>query len=364
MVKFLVTVALITALPPLACNGQGACDSGYAGGHRGAHLAISNPVPDQGPQGQVKATSAADKSTTNSIGMKLVLIPAGTFSMGSRESSEETAKAFNYSVDETYLFEIEHPIHQVRITKAFYIGAYHVTVGQFRKFVHETGYKTDAESGVQVSEFGRGGIGFTADVGMPIGVEYNWHNPGFEQTDAYPVVEVSWNDAVAFCGWLSRKERKTYRLPTEAEWEYACRAGTNTRYSNGDNPEKLVDVGNIADKLFTDKFPSWNWDGTFTRLALSAKDGYAMVAPVGQFKPNPWGLYDMHGNVWQWCADGCGCYHASPVDDPVSPSSPGWRACRGGSWADLPAYARSAARSERLLNVGTYSTGFRVAMTP
>ena len=107
------------------------------------------------------------------------------------------------------------------------------------------------------------------------------------------MVNVSWNDAVAFCKWLSQKEGKTYRLPTEAQWEYACRAGTTTRYYSGDDPETLAKVANVADATFKAKFPDW-------KSTIKASDGYVFTAPVGQFKPNAFGLYDMHGNAWQW----------------------------------------------------------------
>ena len=110
------------------------------------------------------------------------------------------------------------------------------------------------------------------------------------------MVNVSWNDAMAFCKWLSQKEGKTYRLPTEAEWEYACRAGTTTRYYSGDDPETLAKVANVADAAAKAKLTRWM--GT-----TKASDGYVFTSPVGQFKPNTFSLCDMHGNAWQWCAD-------------------------------------------------------------
>ena len=154
------------------------------------------------------------------------------------------------------------------------------------------------------------------------------------------MVNVSWNDAVAFCKWLSKKEGKTYRLPTEAEWEYACRAGTTTRYYSGDDPETLAKVGNVADATFKANFPDWKY-------TIKANDGYVFTAPVGKFKPNAFGLYDMHGNAWQWCADryGADYYAASALDDPTGPDSGPCRVLRGGSWFNGPIYARSADRS-------------------
>ena len=146
--------------------------------------------------------------------------------------------------------------------------------------------------------------------------KYSWRNVGFEQTDDHPVVCVSWNDAVTFCKWLSKKESKSYRLPTEAEWEYSCRAGTTTRYYSGDDPETLAKVGNVRDAAFEAKYP-W-YKGT-----TKASDGYVFTAPVGRFKPNAFGLYDLHGNAWQWCSDWYGeeYYAKSAVDDPTGPDS-------------------------------------------
>ncbi len=187
------------------------------------------------------------------------------------------------------------------------------------------------------------------------------------------MVEVSWNDAVAFCDWLSRKEGKSYRLPTEAEWEYACRAGTKTRYYNGDNPEKLVDVGNVADGTIKENKDWRLHDGVIAKMAISAKDGYLLMAPVGRFKPNAWGLYDMHGNAQQHCADWYNYqyYKASPTDNPKGPSDDAmgpsrrkYRVARGSCFDSLPADARSAARGSGGPDSASYTTGLRVAMTP
>ena len=279
------------------------------------------------------------KQITNSIGMKLVLIPAGEFMMGSGESAEETAAFFNKTYGEDSLkadvFKDEHPQHRVRITKPFYLGTYHVTRGQFRQFVDDTGYKTDAEKGEKPGAFG-----WNPDKKrFEFNEKYSWRNAGFEQTDEHPVVNVSWNDAVAFCKWLSRKEGKTYRLPTEAEWEYACRAGTTTRYYSGDDPETLAKVGNVADATYKAKFPDWKY-------TIKASDGYVFTAPVGSFRPNAFGLYDMHGNAWQWCADWYGkeYYAESPTDDPTGPDAGDFRVLRGGSWDFRPIGTRSAGR--------------------
>ena len=316
-----------------------------------------NPRADA--QGTKSAAEAGgEKQITNSIGMKLTLIPSGEFMMGSGESAEDTAAFFNKTYGEDFLnadfFKDEHPQHRVRITKPFYLGTYHVTRGQFRQFVADTSYKTDAEKGEKPGAYGwdpdKKEFGFNE--------KYSWRNAGFEQTDEHPVVNVSWNDAVAFCKWLSKKEGKTYRLPTEAEWEYACRAGTTTRYYSGDDPETLAKVGNVADAAAKAKFPDWKY-------TIKASDGYVFTAPVGSFKPNAFGLYDMHGNAWQWCADwyGADYYAASPADDPTGPASGNDRVLRGGSWGGGPLNSRSANRSRITPVYRSYNSGFRVART-
>ena len=218
---------------------------------------VSMAVPSTLLAEETKATGGTNQ-ITNSIGMKLTLVPPGEFMMGSKESAEETAAFFEKTYDEVWgsgadTFKDEYPQHRLRITKPFYLGTYHVTRGQFRQFIKDSGYKTDAEKVDTKGAFGwdpeKKAFGFN---------EYSWRNAGFGQTDEHPVVNVSWNDAVAFCKWLSKKEGKTYRLPTEAEWEYACRAGTTTRYYSGDDPETLVKVGNVADAALKAKFCAGN----------------------------------------------------------------------------------------------------------
>jgi len=312
-------------------------------------------------KGAPTAGDAPGTSITNSIGMKLVLIPAGEFMMGPNESERELEKAFG--CDEDYrAFKHEYPRHKVRITKPFYLGAYHVTVGQFRRFVADTAYETEADKFIFRSERGTGVNGWMLDDVTVL--RFNWRSPGYPQTDEHPVVVVNWEDAVAFCKWLSAKEGNTYRLPTEAEWEYACRAGTDTRYFHGNDPEKTVEYGNVADRTLTEKYPLWRPD--FLKnlgKVISARDGYATTAPVGRFKPNAWGLYDMHGNVWQWCDDksDLNYYKRSPLNDPKGPSGENdFRVRRGGCFDALPAYARSAARDSRPYWEAQYDNGFRV----
>ncbi len=297
------------------------------------------------------------------VKLKMVLIPAGEFKMGSGESAEDTAAFFNKTHGLDLLkaddFKNEHPQHRVRITKPFYLGTSHVTRGQFRQFVTDTGYKTDAEKKDQ-----KGAFGWNPDKKhFEFDEKYSWRNVG-EQSDEHPVVNVSWNDAVAFCKWLSRRAGKTYRLPTEAEWEYACRAGTTTRYYSGDDQKTLAKVGNVAEVGTVDDPSAGSKLPNPIYPTPKASHGYVFTAPVGSFKPNAFGLYDMHGNAMQWCSDWYGedYYAKSPVDNPTGPDSGVVRVLRGGSWNNPPDIMRSASRSRGVL-VGwdIIFAGFRVA---
>ncbi len=174
--------------------------------------------------------------------------------------------------------------------------------------------------------------------------KYNWENTGFTQDDDHPVVNVSWNDAQAFCRWLSTKEGKTYRLPTEEEWEYACRAGTTTTWYCGDSEKGLKEVANIADVAFKKKisgFKSHDWD-----------DGFAFTSPVGKFRANDFRLYDMHGNVWQWCDDWYAAYNEKGAKKE--------HVVRGGSWGTDAAACRSARRDKNPPGYRFNDLGFRV----
>jgi formylglycine-generating enzyme required for sulfatase activity/serine/threonine protein kinase len=282
------------------------------------------------------------RAITNTVGMKLELIPAGEFLMGLAEGDREVAD------------DDKVPQHRVRITRPFYLGAIEVTRGHFRQFVDGAGYRTEAERD------GKGGYGFNGDYSLKgvewHGPQYTWRNPGFGQTDEHPVVNVSWNDAMAFCAWLSRKERVKYRLPTEAEWEYACRAGTTTKYYSGDDPEGLAAVGNVGDGTAKAKY-HWN-------TSISAQDGFINTAPAGLYRPNIWGLFDMHGNVEEWCSDSWApdYYKRSPVNDPQGAEHYFSPVARGGGWfSDAARHCRSADRNQWQQNYRHNSLGFRVA---
>jgi formylglycine-generating enzyme required for sulfatase activity len=280
---------------------------------------------------QVRTVALGGRTT-----MKFVRIKAGTFPMGSPKDEKDRDE------DETQ--------HDVTLTTDYYLGLYTVTRGQFRAFVDDTKYKTEAEAD------GDGGDGWDATTkNWKQDPKYSWQNAGFDQTDEHPVVNVSWNDAVAFCAWLSKKDGKTFRLPSEAEWEYACRAGTKTRFSFGDDEEDLLKYANVADKEFR--------TATGNDWGIKGSDGYAFTAPVGRFKPHAWGLHDMHGNVWQWCGDYYGPY--DKVDGAKghlqsTKQTDEYRVLRGGSWGDYPRDCRAAYRLRLAPANRSYIIGFRV----
>ena len=282
--------------------------------------------------------------TTAARRIKLKLIPAGEFMMGSDASDRDAAN------DESVVNAGKKQKHRVRITRPFYLGVTEVTRGQFRTFVDETGYKTDAEKG------GEGGFGWDKEENeFRQDAKFTWRETGFLQTDEHPVVNVSWNDAVAFCQWLKTEDGRSHRLPTEAEWEYACRAGTRTRYFIGDDPEKLATVGDVADGTARARYPNWN--------TIAALDGYGYTAPVARFQANAFSLYDTHGNVYEWCQDlyDSDYYAYSPVEDPVCSTGATRRVIRGGSWRSNPHRCRSAYRYGLLPENRGYDLGFRVA---
>jgi formylglycine-generating enzyme required for sulfatase activity len=228
--------------------------------------------------------------------MKLVLIPAGEFLMGAADSDDDAGND-------------EKPQHRVRITRPFYLGATMVTRRQYRAV-------TGADPRC------------------------------FEGSDDLPVDQVSWEDAMAFCARLNELGRRqlgdaAYQLPTEAQWEYACRAGSQTRFSFGDDDRVL------------------GYYGWFSR------NSKGRTQPVGQKRANAWSLFDMHGNLWEWCWDAYdGSYYAkSPVDDPRGPDPAGAadRVNRGGCWLNIPRNCRSANRGWNTPGSRYNNVGFRVA---
>jgi formylglycine-generating enzyme required for sulfatase activity len=305
-------------------------------------------------QEQAQAAGGSQRPTiTNSIGMTLAEIPAGEFSMGNSDSREKLATTFP-AIEQRRIDELtdERPVHKVRITKPFWMGAHEVTIAQFNTFLDAARYQPESVRD------GTGGWGYNRAKNDFEGRkrEYSWRNPGFPQADDHPVVNVTWNDALAFCDWLSKQERQKYRLPTEAEWEYACRAGTRTTFSTGDNTESLTKAAVLYDEKTAAVFPQWK------EHVAKGIDGHEFTAPVGSLKANAFGLYDMHGNVWEWCADWYGedYYAKSPIEDPQGPASGKVRVRRGGSWQTWPFYARSSFRNWNTPLTRYVLVGFRV----
>jgi formylglycine-generating enzyme required for sulfatase activity len=247
--------------------------------------------PDDTPA--IIQPSLLPQTFTNTIGMKFVLIPAGTFTMGSPDS-------------DTDAYSDEKPAHQVTISQPFYMGTCEVTQAQWKAIMGD--------------------------------------NPSsFKGDDNRPVEEVSWEDAQQFIQKLNEREGVTrYRLPTEAEWEYAARAGTTTRYSFGNDVSLLATYG-------------WYYDNSGVRFIFFG----GSTKSVGQLRPNPWGLYDMHGNVREWVQDWYGPYSAAPVTDPSGPATGAHRVIRGGSWGVTARYARSAARGGSPPGLRRGHLGFR-----
>lgn len=260
---------------------------------------------------------------TNSVGMKLSLIPPGEFLMGAPEDDPDAQPQ-------------EKPQHKVRLTKPFYMGTTEVTVAQFYRFVEATQYVTQAESD------GQGAFDVSQKVRRPNLVWNKLSETSQASSDEHPVRCVSWEDARQFCDWLSKTEGRTYRLPTDAEWEFACRAGTQTRYSFGND-----------------------FDAAFANSARSGSGSQLQV--VGHFPSNPFGLFEMHGNLNEICWDSGRTFAADSVSDPLGSTeltTP--TVVRGGAISSPPARLRSSqryltdARNFPDENFATLVKGFRV----
>ena len=264
---------------------------------------------------------------------EMVSIPGGTFRMGDLSGTGDND---------------EKPARSATVP-AFRMGKYEVTVGQFRRFVEATEYSTDAERNADGKEgcYTDTGDGWSWTWGR------SWRSPGYEIDDRQPVVCVSWNDAQAFIEWLGEQTGETYRLPSEAEWEYAARAGSATKYHFGNSESQLCRYGNHADTS-TD----FKWRNK------SCSDGVGKrAAAVGRYQPNGYGLYDMHGNVWEWVQD---CrnksYTGAPSDGRAwELGECGQRMVRGGAWYDDPPYLRSAKRGWFTHSSRYDGRGFRLA---
>ncbi len=272
-----------------------------------------------------KATGKKD-SVLSGLGIKMVPVRGGTFLMGDIRDKG---------------IEKEEPVHSVTVN-SFDIASTEVTVGQFRKFTEETGYKTEAERGDQAWVVFKGEWMKRPDV--------TWKNPYIPQTDTHPVVCVSWNDAQEFCAWLSKKTGQKIGLPNEAEWEYACRAGSETRYYTGNSENDLDRAGwywrNSGDTHLT---------GDYSLIKLN--ENHCGTHPVGTKPPNAWGLYDMTGNVWEWCTDTVDkdYYTSKPCEN---------RVFRGGGWYEQAVFLRTAYRHWRRPSHSYWGLGFRIVRRP
>jgi formylglycine-generating enzyme required for sulfatase activity len=323
-------------------------------------------------------TRNPDVVTMKSTGIELRRIPSGTFMMGTnKEETTDIERVYSEFTDDfkrnVWLLVLgsEHPRRKVRISKPFYIGTTEVTRGQFAKFVKSANYLTEVERN------GKGGSGWHKRANeSDSGSQYTWQWTGFDQNDDHPVVNVTWRDAIEFCNWQSVQEgrRPFYRidgdnvsvpdwnadgirLPTEAEWEYACRGLTTTRYVGGDDPESIAKFGNVADEAYRKQVHDTN--------TIQSNDGFVFTAPVGRFQSNRYGLKDMQGNVWEWCWD----LHdhkyyeslSNPAIDPRGSETTLVRSNRGGCWNSGPRKLRSAVRNWFSPKTALSILGFRVA---
>jgi serine/threonine-protein kinase len=272
------------------------------------------PIADYAKRVGLPETETLDLG--GGVKMELVLVPAGEFMMGGNDGGRS-----------------EKPVHKVRIGQPFYLGKYEVTVAQFRTFAAAAPYRTEAERVGAASTW----LDRKSDVATKMDGA-NWKTPGFPQEDNHPACAITWDDAQAFCTWAATLTRRTARLPSEAQWEYACRAGTVSSYNTGYQHSDLNTSG-------------W-WNG----------NSDMHTAAVGRKKPNAWGLYDMHGNVWEWCEDYFNerYYEAAPRDDPQGPPNGRDRVQRGGGFNNQQGPCRSASRGFQAANSPIANLGFRV----
>jgi len=257
----------------------------------------------------------------NGIKVEMVKIPAGEFVMGS-----------------FWGYPDEAPQRAVKVQKNYWIGKCEISNEQYAQF------DPRHDSRLERGDF----------------LHFSIRERGFPVNMAtQPVCRVSWDEAKAFCGWLSAKTGAKVDLPTEAQWEYACRAGTDTPFWYGSNETNFPQYANLADKALS-RIETLGWGlpsgcvPEWRPAVTNVVDGFRVSAPVGKFKPNPWGLYDMHGNVWEWTSDVYKPYTSSSESDPAR------KTVRGGSWYDRPRRATSSSRLGYLQWQGVYNVGFRV----
>ena len=298
-------------------------------------VAEKTPVVEKMPVMETPPLAQASQS----FEPEMARIPGGCFQMGSPASEK------GRSEDERQ--------HRVCV-EAFEIGKHEVTVGEFKRFTSATGYRTDAERNTRE----KGCYAWSAisgKWGWREGVD--WQKPGYEQSDAYPVVCVSWNDAVAYAAWLSKQTGRAYRLPTEAEWEYAARAGTTSARYWGDNPDQACRYANVADRTQGPGGHSWP-------VRHDCADQYWYSAPVGSFQANVWNLPDLLGNAWEWTCSAYDNKYGGAEMKCVENNTADPLVVRGGSWFYRPAWARAANRDTNVPWRRHLDGGFRLARSP
>ena len=266
---------------------------------------------------------------------EMVVVPAGSFAMGS-PASEEGRRDY------------EGPQHRVTIGRPFAVGKYEVTRSEFERFVAATGHSM-------------GDSCWTYEDGDWKGrTDRGWRNPGYRQDGGHPAVCVSWDDAKAYVSWLSRKTGHRYRLLSEAEWEYAARAGSGAARHWGNDGAGQCRHANGADSALRNHYSDWKW------RTATCNDGYVHTSPAGSFPSNTFGLHDMLGNVWEWAED-CwrDSYSGVPSDGSVwtTGGDCSARVLRGGSWVSRPGSLRSALRNGNSTGDRYYYLGFRVSRT-
>jgi formylglycine-generating enzyme required for sulfatase activity len=309
----------------------------------------SAPAPTPSQSELSRAVPAAASIATTAAGRtfrdcpncpEMVAVPAGRFQMGAG-----VAEIARFAIPQATA-EHEQPQHEVTLAKPFALARYDITRAEFAAFAKAT--KFHPKAGCQAG----------TSTGWQVRAEGGWEDPGFQQTDRDPVVCMNSIEIDAYLGWLRQTTGKAYRLPSEAEWEYAARAGTTTSFYWGDDPSQICAFENVGDETAKEK--------GVTTLAMPCRDGYALTAPVGSFKPNPWGLYDMLGNVFIQVED---CWNDTYAGAPADGSAWMFGDCarhvmRKASFGNVRAVTvRAANRFAKGAVVKHDRSGFRVALT-
>jgi len=308
--------------------------------HSEKNLDFSDTPPSHPYGGQVWREPFAD--------MEFVWVEGGCFEMGQSDSEKEYLFKESGGIKYDHWYGDELPLHRTCVD-GFWAGKTEVTRRQFQRFIQATGYVTEAEK-QGFSTIWRGT--------WLMKQGYHWRNVEFDQNPDHPVVHVSWNDAKAMAQWLTEHYEVFFRLPTEAEWEYACRADTESIRFWGDDPNEACEYANIADRTVLTRF---------TDLIIhDCDDGHMYTSPVQSFTSNGYGLFDVLGNVWEWCEDRYdkNYYGQSPRNNPMGPSHGRYRVMRGGFWGSEPSDLRCANRSREAPRGRSDTYGFRLVIVP